>query len=144
MAAPRHGISTARGRAKPKSTPAPEASKLDWVTLASAKAKGKRPAFLTNGDIERVLNITMAVAMEVSTLRERLDTIERLLEKKKVLRRKDIESYVPSIDVGYERGAATRAYIGRILRIVQQEREALSDASLDVDVEGVANELAKP
>ncbi len=85
----------------------------------------------------------MALAMELSVARERIDTLERLLERKRVLKRAEIEAYVPDIDTGYERGAATRAYISRILRIVAQEREALADAKLDVDVEAVADELAK-
>ena len=53
--------------------------KPDPLLLAGAKAKGKRPWFLDEPDIERVMNITLALMQEVSVLRERLDTVERLL-----------------------------------------------------------------
>ena len=56
-------------------------SKPDPLLLAGAKAKGKRPWFLEDADVERVMNITLVLMQEVSVLRERLDTVERLLER---------------------------------------------------------------
>ena len=55
---------------------------INDIQLSANKAKGKRPYFLDNPEVERVMNITMAVAMEVGVMHERLDTIERLLAKK--------------------------------------------------------------
>ena len=54
---------------------------VDWIALAGAKPKGKRPYFFDDPAVERVLAITMAVVQELAVTRERLDTIERLLEK---------------------------------------------------------------
>lgn len=142
MAVQRRGTSTGRGKPKPDA-PAPGPA-LDWQVLAGAKAKGKRPVFLTDADSERVLNIAMAIAMELAVTRERLDTLERLLEKKRVVKRAAIDAYVPGIAEGNERSQWHRGYIARILRIVQQEREAMADAGLNPDVGEIADELAKP
>lgn len=118
-------------------------SAIDPLALAGAKARGKRPYFFKDPDVERVLAITMAVAQEVAVLRERLDTVERLLEKKGSLTRDDIEAFSPTREEAEERGAWMQEYIARVLRIVQQELEAIETGSDEPTSEDVANDLAK-
>ena len=55
--------------------------------LASRKSKGKRPWFYESKEAERVLNVALALAQELAVTRERMDTLERLLEAKGVLAR---------------------------------------------------------
>lgn len=93
----------------------------------SRKAKGKRPSFFENPEVDRVLAIVMAVAGEVSVLRDRLDTMERLLDSRGVLSRDDIEAYRPDDAVEEERQAWRSEYLERVLRVVHHELE--SDAS---------------
>lgn len=114
---------------------------LDPLALSGAKAKGKRPFFFEDADVERLTNIVMALAQEVSVMRERLDTVERLLERKGSISQNDIENFEPSKQEADERGAWTQEFIARVLRILQQEREALDAA--DQYSEEVADELAK-
>ncbi len=114
---------------------------LDPFALSGAKAKGKRPYFLENPDTERLMNIVMTLAQEVSVMRERLDTVERLLDRKGTISRDDIENFEPTKDDADARGAWTQEYIARLLRIMQQEREALG--AKDQYSEEVADELAK-
>ncbi|MCY4343593.1 MAG: hypothetical protein OXE83_08500 [Gammaproteobacteria bacterium] len=97
---------------------------LDVARLAGAKARGKRPYFLENPDAERVLSIAMAIAGELAVLRQRLDTIEELLESRGSLTRAEIEAFVPSPAHAQERGRWQQEYLARILRILQQEAEA--------------------
>lgn len=105
--------------------------KLDVDRLANAKAKGKRPWFFTQPEAERVLNITLALAQEVAVLRARLDTLERLLEQKGHLARAEIEAYVPTPQAADERSAWTQSFLARVLRIIQQELEALEERPQD-------------
>lgn len=112
---------------------------VDWIGLAGKKAKGKRPPYFDDPAIDRVLSIVMAVAGELAVTRERLDTIERLLDAKGTISRADIEGFRPDRDTGYERGLATREYIARILRGVQQDMEAI--AELEPPMEEVAKQL---
>lgn len=100
---------------------------IDHITEAGRKAKGKRPYFFEDRQAEQVLNIVMAVAGEVAVLRERLDTVERLLDEKGSLRREDIEHFTPDDEAARQRQLWHQEYIARILRIVQQEREAISE-----------------
>lgn len=101
-----------------------EQAPLDVVRLAGAKARGKRPYFLEDADAERVLSIAMAIAGELAVLRQRLDTIEELLETRGSLTREEIEAFVPSPAHAEERGRWHQEYLARILRILQQEAEA--------------------
>lgn len=116
---------------------------VDWIALAGAKPKGKRPYFFDDPAVERVLAITMAVAQELAVTRERLDTIERLLEKSGALKRADIDAYVPDPAAATERAEWSRAYIARVLRIVQQEMEALAKPEHEYDLLDKADELRK-
>lgn len=98
---------------------------IDWMLRANAKAKGKRPAYFDDPALDRTLSIVMALVGEVAVLRERLDTVERLLEAKGSFSRADIEAYAPDRDAAYERGCKTREYVARIMRGVQQDLEGM-------------------
>ncbi|TAF79148.1 MAG: hypothetical protein EAZ50_12135 [Runella slithyformis] len=115
---------------------------INDILLSSNKAKGKRPYFLENPEVERVMNITMAVAMETATLHERLDTIERLLAKKGILDRSEIEAFVPNNEEVIERQLWHARYVARVLRMVQQELEAMQQGpEQNLSMEEVANRL---
>lgn len=117
-------------------------SDIDPVALANRRAKGKRPQFLDDPAVERVLAITVAVATELAVLRERVDTIERLLENNGSLSRRDIEQFR---DPGAhaERAQWQKEYVARIFRILQQDSEALADSHDNPAPEAVAAELAR-
>ncbi len=114
---------------------------VDWVARAGTRAKGKRPEFFDDSAVDRLTSLAMALMAEVSVLRERLDTVERLLEMKGTIRREDIATYVPDKAAGDERGLATRAYVARVMRGFQQEVEAL--VANDPPIEDVVARLAK-
>jgi len=115
---------------------------IDPVVLANRRAKGKRPQFLDDPAVERVLAITVAVATELGVLRQRVDTIERLLEKNGSLSRQDIERF-DDTEVQAERSQWQKEYVARIFRILQQDREALEDSQDNPAPEAVAAELAR-
>ena len=114
-------------------------TQVDYINLAGKKPKGKRPDYLEDPDEDRLLSIVMAIAGELGVMRERMDTIERLLDEKGTLSRADIEAFAPDRDAGYERGLAMREYIARILRGVQQDMEAI--AEIAPPLEQVAEDL---
>lgn len=118
------------------------APELDPLKLAGAKAKGKRPFFLDDPDLERVMNITLALIQEVAVIRERLDTVERLLERDGAVTREAIEAYTPSKPEADERGLWMQEYIARVFRILQQDREAI-ERGKEASSEDVAEEFAR-
>lgn len=114
---------------------------IDDITRASDKSKGARPYFFSNSETERVLNITMAIATEVAVLRERIDTIERLLEKKGLLTKKEVEDFIPTDEEATERQLWHARYTARILRIVQQEMDAVLNPENNLPMRQIADEI---
>lgn len=114
---------------------------IDPLKLAGAKPKGKRPFFLKDPDVERVLAVTMALAQELAVMRERLDTVECLLESKGITK-EDINNFMPSPEQSDARGSWTQEYLARILRIYQQEIEGLNTPN-EPSSEDIGNVLAK-
>jgi len=113
---------------------------VDYISIASNKPKGKRPYFFEDPAVERVLNITMAVVGELAVSRERVDTLERLLEAKGILTREEIESYVPtSPEIEEQRQLWHSEYISRVLRIIQQEMEELKNP--DKTLQEIADDI---
>jgi hypothetical protein len=88
-------------------------------------AKGKRPHYLSDPTSEKILAMLMALAGEVSVMRDRMETIERLSEKKKVFYLEDIENYVPSDQEQAVRQERRAEYLQRIFRSVQEEIDEL-------------------
>ncbi|MFN4973854.1 MAG: hypothetical protein ACK5GV_01275 [Bacteroidota bacterium] len=122
-------------------TESTSADAVNDILMAGNKSKGGRPYFLDDPAVERVLNISMAVAAEVAVLHERMDTIERLLEAKGVLSRKEIEEYVPDDQAAEERQTWHARFTARILRIVQQEVEAVAHPENNVPMRTIADEI---
>lgn len=108
---------------------------------ASAKPAGKRPYFLDPA-VERAMAITMAVVQELAVTRERVDTLERLLEGKGLLSREEVERFAPTPAQAAERGLWMQEYLARVLRILQQEAEGIDAAGKgDLYSEEVAVEV---
>ena len=96
----------------------------DAIAKASAKPAGKRPYFFAP-EVERVLNITLAISQELAVTRQRLDTVERLLANAGILTKAQIDHFAPTKAESDERGLWNQEYVARILRVVQQEAEAI-------------------
>ncbi|MEO6170397.1 MAG: hypothetical protein ABIO84_05620 [Lysobacter sp.] len=105
----------------------PDVADIDPIVHAGTRPKGKRPYFFQDPDVERVLSIAMVIAMEHAVTRQRLDALERLLESKGVATRAELEQFQPDAAAEAERTTWMQAYIARVLRIVQQETEALEN-----------------
>lgn len=92
-----------------------------------ARPKGERPRYFDEPATEHTLAITMALAGEVAVLRDRLDTIERLLESGNSVTRKAIDEFRPRDAVIAERDAWRERFLEVVLRSVHQEIEGLGN-----------------
>jgi hypothetical protein len=90
------------------------------------KAQGPdRPVYFGTGDVDRVMAIVLALASEVASLRERLDTHERVADTGSVPEHARIEAYVPDPPAIAARDAWRQAYIRRLFRVVSEDIETL-------------------
>ena len=88
------------------------------------KAKGERPYFFEDKNIDKLVSMIMGLAGETSVLMERLDTVERLLEKKGILKEFEIDSFSPSERQIEDRIKRREIFLSEILRIIEIELEA--------------------
>ena len=80
-------------------------------------SKGKRPQFFDDPAIDQMMTFLLELMTEVSVVRERLDTVERLLDAKGSISRQDIEDYRADSSVEAERTEWREAYTKRVLRM---------------------------
>lgn len=85
------------------------------------KAKGRRPVFTGDPHTDKLYAIILALATETSVLRERLDTVERLLAVKEVLAARDIEDHVLDEPAQAEREQWRARFLERLFRVVSEQ-----------------------
>lgn len=105
--------------------------------------RGKRPAFFDDPAIDQLMAIVMSMSAEMSVLYDRVDTIERLLDKKGTLSRDDIEAFRPNQATEDERNVRRNDYIARLFRIIHEERESLVSHDKMDEYNALMDELAK-
>ena len=106
-------------------------------------AKGRRPYFFEDPNIDKLLAMIMALTGEVSVLRERLDTHERLAAKKKWSSHQAIEDYEPDEITEAFRAQWRSEFIARVLRIVQVELDQISREKEDKEYADIVKEVSK-
>jgi hypothetical protein len=77
-----------------------------------------RPKYLQSQDADRAVMMILALAAEVSALRERLDTHERLADAAQSASIRAVESFEPDASVEAQRAAARRSLIDRVARVL--------------------------
>lgn len=96
---------------------------LAHLHRALGESSAPRPAYFDDPDVDRVLAITLAVAEEVGVVAERLDSMQRVLESRGLIDAGEIDAYQPGDEVQHARLDWHRAFIARILRVVDQSFE---------------------
>jgi len=88
-------------------------------------ARAPRPEFSPEEPLaERLARLFMNLATEVAVVRERLDTVERLLAERGTVTAADMDAYQPDETVESERRAWREAYIRRVFAELQDEIDA--------------------
>ena len=96
----------------------------ELLQLAAQAARGRRPEFTDDPLVGRLFGIVLALTTELAVTRERLDTVERLLARRELLPRDEIESFRPQPPEALERGALHQDYLSRVLRVLLQDEPA--------------------
>lgn len=91
-------------------------SSADPITEAASLPRGRRPEFTDDPMLDRLYGVTLALVSELAVTRARLDTLERLLDRKAVLPTASIESFSPAADEADARARMHEQYLERVLR----------------------------
>jgi len=96
------------------------------VYVRPRKAAGpERPAYFDHADVDKVMAILLALVSEVASIRERLDTHERIAAGGSLPASALVEAYRPDAAATAEREAWQAAYIRRLFRVITEDIEAL-------------------
>ncbi len=86
-------------------------------------AKGKKPIYLDERSIDNLMAMIMTLTQEISVLRDRIDTIEKLLENNKAISIEDIETFEPDDRLIKERKDRRQMLLKRVLLPIDKELE---------------------
>ena len=78
---------------------------------------------------ERLVRVVMNLAAELSVMRERMDTVERLLADKGAVTQADIDAWQPDAAADAERRAWREAFVQRIFADLKAEADAAQRAA---------------
>jgi CO/xanthine dehydrogenase FAD-binding subunit len=83
-----------------------------------------RPTYLRPEDTDKVMSIVLALMSEVASLRERIDTHERLALQGVAPTPAALDGFEADAETDAAREAWHEAYIKRLLRVVLEETES--------------------
>jgi hypothetical protein len=92
------------------------------VTLPR-RSKGPKPQFFRDPALDHLLAMVVALTAELSVAIERHDSLERLLDKQGVVKRKAIEAFRPDEAIEAERFKVRDDLIGRVFHILHEQAE---------------------
>jgi hypothetical protein len=95
--------------------------RIDELLALDPDGRGPRPRFHADPAVERVLDVTLALAQELAVTRQRLDALERLLAAREVVGPADVDAFEPEAAAAAERERWQREYLKRVLQALLQE-----------------------
>ncbi len=98
-------------------------------------AKGKRPQYFNDPASDKLHFMIMALIEELSVTRDRLDAVERVLERKGVSTLDEVDRFDPTDEDLEQRNERRAAYVAKIMKCFADEaaQAARKDPALDFD-----------
>lgn len=91
------------------------------------KAKGARPTYFDDGGAtDAVISMVTALTSEVWALRERVASLEAVLESRGGIDPGEIEAHRPTDAAAEARQAEVAAFTGRVFRVFEEMREEIT------------------
>ena len=81
--------------------------------------KGKRATFYAGPGVDQLYGIVTALAAELWAARERIDTLERVLEQSGVMPPNAVESFGPGPELAARRQQEREAFIQRVYQVLE-------------------------
>jgi hypothetical protein len=89
-------------------------------------AKGRRPRYFADPATDTLLSMVLAVTQELSVARDRIDTLERLLDRAGVLAAVTVDTYLPTPEEATARADLRAEMLRRVFRGAEKEAEDLA------------------
>ncbi len=97
-------------------------TQVEALSALIATARGDRPQSLASREAEEVLNVTLAVLVELAVANDRIDRLERLVAELSGRSVEELRDIRYDGEIAQGRQAATDALLTRALRIMLDPR----------------------
>jgi hypothetical protein len=104
-------------------------------------AKGKQPKFHDDRAIDQLMAMVTALTAEVSILRDRLDTHERIAEARKLYRKDDVEGFQATPTVVAERSAQRQRLLRKVFRVLKEDLARYDTPADEAELERLQQEI---
>ena len=105
--------------------------------------KGKRPSFFEAEGVDYLMHMVMVLSQELSVTRDRLDTLEHLVEDKGLLKRTEFNEFIPDQATLEEREKNRHELIGSLFSVMDQEAAEIANSDTKERFDEVISETAK-
>jgi len=105
-------------------------------------AKGREPRYFADPATDKLLSMVLALTQELSVARDRIDTLERLLDRKGLLAASSVDTYLPTTEEAGQRAVVRMAMLRRVFRAVEKEAAGLEGDAGTVQPDQVADLLS--
>jgi hypothetical protein len=96
-------------------------------------AKGKKRQYHSDQAIDQLMSVVIRLTQELSVTRDRLDVVERMLDKQSILSSQDVDEHALSEEELLQRYQVREKFIERVFRSVTNEGERLREAADKTD-----------
>ena len=94
---------------------------------SSRTAKGKKPAYFADPATDKLLQMVITLAGELSVVRDRLDLVERLATEAGAFDRSKLDTMSLNQADTIERDAGRADFVARVLRVLDQDLEEITN-----------------
>jgi hypothetical protein len=94
-------------------------------------AKGRKPQYFADPATDKLLSMVLALTQELSVARDRIDTLERLLDRAGLLAAEVVDAYLPTPDEAAARAETRAAMLRRVFRTVENDAQDLDRQAAD-------------
>lgn len=84
-------------------------------------AKGRKPRYFADPATDKLLWMTLTLMEELSVTRDRLDVVERLLARKRLVSQTEIDGWVGDAKAAAARSTRRAAFVERMMRAAEAE-----------------------
>ena len=111
-------------------------------SVVKRTCKGRRPKFNDDPAIDNVHGMIMALAMELSVLHDKMDTMLRIAESKGVMLQDEMESFVPTNEVLAERNEWRAQLMRRMFYLLREQVDDVAQKESDESYQAFLKEIA--
>jgi hypothetical protein len=105
-------------------------------------AKGKRPLFYDTPGMDEAMSMIMVLANELSVMRDRLDTVERVAAAKGLVLEAEIEAFEPDQTVLETRELRRQDFLARLYYLARKQAAELTSGDSAERYQGALDEIA--